>query len=276
MKAIFTGFVLLFYITGYNQNSFIVRFGFSKYNLSETTRSALDSFLLAEKQNLPAFIVQLNGHCDAIGSDSYNNKLSKQRVAAVKKYLLSNGVESGNICDEIGHGKKQPLNENKTKEERQLNRRVEVSFSKIIVTYAPGVISLTDKLADSTTTAGTNIILHNINFFGGMHQFLPESEPMLEELLEAMLSNPKLVIRVEGHICCQEFNGDGMDGETGINNLSEARAKAVMDYLLTNGIESKRISFKGLGHSAPIYPYPEQSEEEKTQNRRVEIKIISK
>jgi outer membrane protein OmpA-like peptidoglycan-associated protein len=133
-----------------------------------------------------------------------------------------------------------------------------------------------EKLADSATKAGTNIILHNINFVGGMHQFLPESGPILIELLEAMQANPKLIIRVEGHICCQPDKGDGLDAETGINNLSEARAKAVMDYLLANGIESKRISYKGFGHSAPIYPFPEQSEEERIQNRRVEIKIISK
>jgi outer membrane protein OmpA-like peptidoglycan-associated protein len=132
------------------------------------------------------------------------------------------------------------------------------------------------KLADTTTIAGTNIILHNINFEGGVHQFLPESGPMLKELLEAMQSNPKLVIRVEGHICCQSEKADGMDNETGIDNLSEARAKAVMDHLLANGIEPKRVSYKGFGHSAPIYPYPEKSEEERIQNRRVEIKIISK
>ena len=232
--------------------------------------------MLAEKGNLSAFIFHLNGYCDAIGPDEYNNKLSKKRVAAVKKYFLQNGIEAASIGDELGHGKKEPLNENKTEEERQLNRRVEISFFQVVITYAPGMLSLMERLADSTITTGTNIILHNINFLGGMHQFLPESEPMLEELLEAMQANPKLVIRVEGHICCQEFNGDGMDGETGINNLSEARAKAVMDYLLANGIEPKRVSYKGFGHSSPIYPFPEQSEEESMQNRRVEIKIISK
>jgi len=45
---------------------------------------------------------------------------------------------------------------------------------------------------------------------------------------------------------------------------------------LSNGIEASRISYKGWGHSNPIYPYPERSEEEKTLNRRVELVIISK
>jgi outer membrane protein OmpA-like peptidoglycan-associated protein len=261
---------------GSSQSTFSVLFEFNKYNLSDAARSQLDSFILNEKEHLAILSIQLHGHCDAIGSDSYNDKLSKQRVASVKRYLLSNGIEKRTFYKALGHGKKEPLNENKTEEERHINRRVEISFFEVVRTRFPGEESLLKKLADTTTIAGTSIILRNINFVGSMHQFLPESGPMLIELLEAMQSNPKLVIRVEGHICCQEFNGDGMDGETGINNLSEARAKAVMDYLLANGIESKRVSFKGFGHSSPIYPFPEKSEDERIQNRRVEIKIISK
>ena len=107
-----------------------------------------------------------------------------------------------------------------------------------------------------------------------MHQFLPEATPMLEELSEAMQTYPDLIIRIEGHICCQQYNGDGLDGETGINNLSEARAKAVVDYLVTNNIAANRISYKGFGHSTLLHPWPEKTEEERIQNRRVEIKII--
>lgn len=236
----------------------------------------MDSFIVAEKVNLTGYIIKLDGYSDFIGSGDYNRKLSAKRAFAVKKYLLKCGIERSSIVSTLGHGEKDPLNENKTEEERQLNRRVEISFTKVIVTYAPEVLSLMEKLADSTTTTGTNIILRNINFVGGMQQFLPESAPMLNELLAAMQTYPKLIIRVEGHICCQPGNNDGVDLETGISNLSEARAKAVMDYLLTNGVDSKRISHKGFGHSAPIYPFPERSEEERTQNRRVEIKIISK
>ena len=276
MKALITGIFLLFWLAGHSQNSFTVHFDFNKYNLTATARLQLDSFLLTEKKQLPNLDIRLNGHCDAIGSDQYNYKLSEQRVAAVKKYLLENGIQAADIGDEIGHGKKEPLNENNTEEERQLNRRVEISYIAVESGDNAGNMSLKEKIADSSVTAGTNIVLRNINFYGGMHQFLPESTPMLEELLEAMRTYPKLIIEVEGHICCQPGNGDGMDNETGINNLSRARAKAVQDYLINSGIAPERVSYKGFGHSAPVYPYPEQSEEERTQNRRVEIKIISK
>jgi outer membrane protein OmpA-like peptidoglycan-associated protein len=275
MKALFIHILLFAALTGHSQSSFTIHFDFNKYNLTPAAKSQLDSFLLGEKENLPTLGIQLNGHCDAIGSHEYNNLLSQQRVRAVKKYLLNKGIEEINIGDEIGHGKKEPLNENKTEEQRQENRRVELSFFRVVTTNPP-VISLKEKIADSTVNSGTNIVLKNINFVGGRHQFLPESYPMLQELLDAMRTYPKLIIRIEGHICCQDGPGDGLDQGTGINNLSEARAKAVMDYLVANDIDEKRLSFRGFGHAVPLYPFPENSEEEQKLNRRVEIKIISK
>jgi outer membrane protein OmpA-like peptidoglycan-associated protein len=98
----------------------------------------------------------------------------------------------------------------------------------------------------------------------------------LEELLAVMKKNKTLKIQVQGHICCLPGNVDGLDEETGTNNLSELRAKAVWEYLIKNGIEETRVSYIGFGHNQPIYPYPEKTELEKTLNRRVEIKILSK
>ncbi len=276
MKFLFAGIAQVLWMAIYSQKTITLYFDFNKYNLTGASRAGLDSFLRAEKEYLSGFLFNLNGYCDADGTDNYNDLLSVNRVKAVKKYLLNNGIPPGNIGNTKGHGEKDPLNENNTEEEKKLNRRVEISYYPLLKSNPPGINSLKEKIADSLTTSGTNITLRNINFVGGMHQFLPESQPMLEELLEAMRMYPKLVIRVEGHICCESGTDDGTDLETGIDNLSEARAKAVMDYLLSNGIEVKRVSHKGFGHSVPIYPFPERSEFEKTQNRRVEIKIISK
>ncbi len=276
MKATILSIFLFCFSSGYAQSTFTVLFDFNKYTITSIAAAQLDSFLLKEKQSLSTLRLQLNGHCDAAGSDEYNNKLSYQRVAAVKNYLLSHGFLVDNIGDEIGHGKKVSLNENKTAEERQLNRRVEISFNKTAVTDPPKANTLKEKIADSTTKAGTNIVLQSINFEGGRHRFLPEAMPALKELLATMQTYPKLVIRVEGHICCQENNVDGLDTETGLINLSEARAKAVRDYLVDNTIDPNRVSYKGFGHSSPIYPYPEKNEEERIKNRRVELRIVNK
>ena len=247
-----------------------VHFAYDKWELTASSKATLDS--LTDSLDM-ADRIELHGHCDAVGGNAYNDQLSAKRVQVVNKYLLSIGWEQQDIKVVQAHGENIPLNKNFSPEERSLNRRVEI---KII--HAPGNNgkSLTEKLADPTLIAGTNITLRNINFIGGMHKLLPESSTMLGELLDAMKTFPTLVIQVEGHICCIEFAGDGPDLETGINNLSRARAKAVKDYLVDNGIAEERVSYKGFGHSAPIYPYPEKTEDERIQNRRVEIKIISK
>jgi outer membrane protein OmpA-like peptidoglycan-associated protein len=273
MKFIFPILILLGRLTGYSQQSFYVHFDFDKAVLTAEAKTKLDSFFEAEKQNLSRLSIHLDGHCDGKGSDAYNDRLSKKRVDAVKKYMRNYGLKELNIGEETAHGKRQPLNDNLTDEERRVNRRVGIRYREI---YPPGIPTLKDKIADTGTTAGTNIVLRNINFVGGMHEFLPESIPMLEELLDAMRSYPSLVIRIEGHICCQEGNIDGMDIETGIRNLSAARARAVRDYLVENNIAADRVSSIGFGHSAPLHPYPEQTEQERKENRRVEIKIIRK
>jgi outer membrane protein OmpA-like peptidoglycan-associated protein len=119
-------------------------------------------------------------------------------------------------------------------------------------------------------------VLQNLNFYGGTHTILPSSLHVLMALLETMKRNPNLVIAVEGHICCTPGTEDGFDIGTQTKNLSENRAREVCLYLAKNGIAQHRLHYKGFGHSQPLYLYPEQNEQERINNRRVEIKILKK
>ena len=65
------------------------------------------------------------GHTDSVGSDAYNQTLSMKRSEAVKAYLVSKGIEKNRVYTE-GKGEKQPVADNKTKEGRAKNRRVEI------------------------------------------------------------------------------------------------------------------------------------------------------
>jgi OmpA-OmpF porin, OOP family len=65
------------------------------------------------------------GHTDSDGSDAANQKLSVSRSEAVKAYLTSKGVEKNRVYTE-GKGEKQPVADNKTKEGKAKNRRVEI------------------------------------------------------------------------------------------------------------------------------------------------------
>ena len=78
------------------------------------------------------YIIEVQGHTDNVGNEDYNMKLSDDRANAVRYYLISKGVESTRMTAN-GYGMTQPIADNKTKEGRQKNRRVEfkISFEEV-------------------------------------------------------------------------------------------------------------------------------------------------
>jgi outer membrane protein OmpA-like peptidoglycan-associated protein len=250
----------------------IIHFGFDKFTLTPASKEQLMN-LLKDTQAIASVKIKIHGHCDSSGPSTYNDRLSVQRVEAVHRFLLSKGFADSNIIEKKGHGEKIPINKNATKEQRSLNRRVDL----VVQTFGFGTTLTVDQiLSGYKISSGDKIVLKNINFIGGYHLFVNESLPALNELLKVMKSHPKMVIRIEGHICCGPLNeGDGLDLGTEIKNLSIARAKAVQEFLENNGIEASRMNSTGFGHTTPIYPYPEQTKEEELANRRVEIVIVS-
>jgi len=97
----------------------------------------------------------------------------------------------------------------------------------------------------------------------------------VDTLLTYLKSHINLVFEIQGHICCVINEGDSQDYDTGQNGLSTNRAKAIYDYFSQNGINTRRMSYKGLGSSDPKV-WPELSEHDRYLNRRVEILVISK
>lgn len=69
--------------------------------------------------------LESSGHTCDIGTEAYNQKLSERRAESVKAYLIKKGVAADRI-DTVGYGESKPMADNKTREGRELNRRVEV------------------------------------------------------------------------------------------------------------------------------------------------------
>ena len=69
--------------------------------------------------------VQIDGFTDSVGTDAYNEDLSRRRAEAVKSALLVRGIDASRIGTE-GYGKGYPVASNSNSGGRQLNRRVEV------------------------------------------------------------------------------------------------------------------------------------------------------
>ena len=99
-------------------------FDFDKAVLKPEGRAKLDD-LTSKMGGLNLEVIIAVGHTDAVGSDSYNQRLSIRRSEAVKAYLVSKGVEKNRVYTE-GKGEKQPVADNKTSEGRAKNRRVEI------------------------------------------------------------------------------------------------------------------------------------------------------
>jgi len=87
--------------------------------------------------------------------------------------------------------------------------------------------------------------------------------------------NPNMAIQIEGHVCCVTNVPDAYDLDSHNLDLSINRARFIYEYLKARGISATRLNYIGYGRSKPIIA-DEQTEEEASVNRRVEVRILDK
>lgn len=256
------------------EKKIMVLFDFNKYDIPDS--SLLKLAKIISQNNIDR--VLLEGHCDSVGSKEYNIILSNKRANEIKKLLVQNGISKTAIKTCIGYGKEKPLNKNATEFERQLNRRVIITiFENENLTKIIPVEKINDKeklsIKNQVLSIGKSIVLENLLFIGGRHIIRPESKEVLEELFDIMDKNSTLEIEIQGHVCCTIDEPDGYDWDEGTHNLSENRAKAVYQFLIRKGINGNRMIFKGYGGTQKINE-EESTEELKSENRRVQFKVL--
>ncbi|MCL2246916.1 MAG: OmpA family protein, partial [Lentimicrobiaceae bacterium] len=113
--------------------------------------------------------------------------------------------------------------------------------------------------------AGESFILPNIFFEFAQSNLLPDSYTELRRLLDYLFKNKTVKIEISGHT-------DNQGSDAYNQKLSIARAKTVYQYLIDNGIDAHRLSYKGYGREKPVAP--NDTEENRAQNRRTEILIL--
>ena len=240
--------VLLFVATlSFSQEKIEVFFDFNK-DIPNVTSTEFFNIWMNENRDVE--VVKISGYCDSIDNSAYNKDLASRRIKSGLENLKMSNIEINPkvVIDNNGKDFKQSKNQAE-------NRKVVIYFNR-------------NKLSNSISKSnkGDLIKLRALNFYNNSDVIVPKSQPVLKELLDIMKSNLKLKIEIQGHICCKLPNQE--------DTISEARAKAVYDYLIKNKIDKGRMTYKGYGVSKPIYKIPEKNDFEADENRRVEILII--
>src|SRR5258706_15281799 len=104
-----------------------VLFDFDKSTVKPEAAAILDRLVAFMNENKDKK-ANLSGHTDSVGTEAYNQALSERRVGAVRDYVVKKGVDSGRVSGQ-GFGESKPIADNKTKEGRAKNRRVEIKVN---------------------------------------------------------------------------------------------------------------------------------------------------
>jgi outer membrane protein OmpA-like peptidoglycan-associated protein len=285
-----------------NADTIKVFFDLNSDDLDDRSKAYLDSLnyrniLVSGKGG-----VGILGRTDYLASNEYNIGLSQRRAEAVKKYLLNMGIRKKEIFVLLALGEEESQQEElPIKGGIRADRRVDIIMlrgrkpdtvsrsvtlgrarpKEINITLKPGrkkeiPPSSTDSNFDiNKIEVGRTFILKNIYFPMGRHFPRDASFVELDRLLKMLNDNPTIRIHIEGHICCVDRLPDAFDLDTHQMDLSLNRARFVYDYLKGHGIADSRLGFDGYGKSRPIIP-DEQTEEQASINRRVEIRIVER
>jgi outer membrane protein OmpA-like peptidoglycan-associated protein len=101
-----------------------INFESGKARILPSSRPALEKAAQILRQH-PRLRVEIQGHTDSVGSESYNLRLSRARANAVRQYLIQHFKIDPKRLIAKGYGESQPIAENTTREGRAKNRRIE-------------------------------------------------------------------------------------------------------------------------------------------------------
>jgi outer membrane protein OmpA-like peptidoglycan-associated protein len=117
---------------------------------------------------------------------------------------------------------------------------------------------------------GTIVEIPNILYDFNKATLQPVSFPVLDSLANLLMANPNTVIEIRSHT-------DDVGSDSYNLNLSNRRAKSVVDYLITRGVKTEQLESKGYGETLPIEPNKINGKDNpagRAKNRRTEFKVL--
>ena len=255
-----------------------VKFKFDQDLLTKEAELILNNVALVMNK-YPEEKFEILGHTDSWGSDLYNLNLSERRAKSVKNYLISKGVDGSRLFT-AGCGERMPLADNNTEIGRAINRRIEFSIYDGVSNGCPKVeeeVKIGKKSADTDfknteekriangLLNGEQLSFNNIIFKHDSDELTDPSKVVLNNVVNVLNKLSELKLEIQGHT-------DSVGPEVYNQYLSEKRANSVKNYLVSNGIESDRLTTIGYGESNPITS--NGTREGKALNRRIEFKSM--
>ena len=285
-------FVVVFPSFVVAQEQFSVYFDSNQFELTPIELQKLNQWIT---NNASIKVVGIHGFCDEDGSSGFNDTLAKKRISFVynqikdqlkirEDFKTRSFGELHQLSKIKAENRKVTLfylqakdlaRENELlgiPEAAPLVSKLEIVYPEKLAFQNPDGTSTEYQLDRafmkkiSTATVGEKLKIENLNFKINTYIVNPESKGKMYELLLVLQKNPLLKVEIQGHLCCMPI--DRLD-------LSTQRAKAINNFLVANGIDESRLTFKGFGSTHPIYPLPEKDEAQRTANRRVEIMIVA-
>lgn len=117
------------------------------------------------------------------------------------------------------------------------------------------------------------VVMENVYYDFDKSSLKPESHAALDKLVTLLTAHPDIIIELGAHT-------DNIGNEIYNQHLSEARAQACVNYLISKGIDKNRLQAKGYGSTQPIAPNKHEDgsddAEGRQKNRRTEFKVLGK
>lgn len=144
--------------------------------------------------------------------------------------------------------------------------KVNVCFDDISIQEITGkTAQVKDSLTQMEAVTGNTFVLKQVYFDTDSYVLLENSFAELDQLIGWLQQHPSTTIQVNGHT-------DNTGSAAHNQQLSQNRAKAVMDYLVNNGIDAARVWYKGYGAQYPLAD--NTTDQGKALNRRVEFTVL--
>jgi outer membrane protein OmpA-like peptidoglycan-associated protein len=236
-------FYCLIALAPFRAYSQAIYFHLDKHDLTKEAKETLREII----RNDAYIYLQIECHCDSLGTSPYNMALSKRRAETTKRFLISNGFSAKHIRV-AWFGKEQPAFDNKG-DERFKNRRCDIRPQRPNTNFE-----------DFSGTKGEEFVIPNLVFVGNQAIPMHHSLPMLDSLYQMVRKTPAMLL-IKGHVCCSDEQ-----------ELSEKRAQQIKKYLVSRGINPGRLNWEGFSNRRPLVKEVDAPTREL--NRRVEIEVL--